>query len=582
VVCSVDYDAVLALPVPGSTTELVRSELRWLVDADWLRQFLGAPLRPDVPHERTLRESRLTQTDFADLGPRYDHSVAREDILSWCSAWGREEEVKGRTRHILEPHLNDRIPPEAMRSLVLPSMEDMSGAIVRAQRQSPTGRVLVVSFDYASWYDQLPIGNDCGAFFGVLHREGVAVARMAPTGFRPVCGVADAITGAILEAAYTTSEVDRESIFGDTYIDNVYMIAPDTPQVRGALKRLAAAFLLHSYRVGAILNGWDTATLATAVQDLPDAQALDALLAAVEPRLEEMLAAETADILGARYDLVAGARGLTETTKVKVRAARQLADDLQGRTRRQLAAIFGLLLYASRVACLAPQLPRFYDSLSYFRRLASLGDAGGWDGIAPPFRECESQQLRLWLDLALTAPPSSLLARPADLTIISDASAWGVGAVAVSATTGTAQTMSVPWSEADRIRINTESSVSAEPAGVLKALCRFLPPSFGGVVDVAVDHQPLVFAAEAGMPRARVYAACLAEVAQRWPLATVRFFFVAGEDNPADPYSRGRVVAGVSAVRRGRGDEGVRAFGPALPRTPCLSAYNRRSGRVSA
>jgi hypothetical protein len=402
---------------------------------------------------------------------------------------------------------------------------------------------------------------------------------MAPTGFRPVCGVADAITDAILEAAYTTSGVDREMVFGDTYIDNVYAVAPDTTQARSALKRLAAAFLLHSYRVGAILNGWDTPAIASAVEALPDAQALEALLIAVNPRLEEMLAAEAVDILGARYDLVAGARGLTETTKDKVRAARHLADGLQGRTRRQLAAIFGLLLYVSRVLCLAPQLPQFYDGMSYFRRLASLGEAGGWDGLAPPLRECENQQLRFWLDLALTASPTSLEVRSADFTVFTDASSWGVGAVAVSST-GTTQTMSVPWSEADRLRVNTNSSVSAEPAGVLKVLYRFLPPSFEGVVDVAVDHQPLVYAAEAGMPRARVYAACLAEVAQRWPHATVRFFFVAGVANPADPYSRGRVVAGLSTVRQGRGEEGERAYGQqALPGIPRALAHNYSNSR---
>jgi hypothetical protein len=295
--------------------------------------------------------------------------------------------------------------------------------------------------------------------------------------------------------------------------------------------------------------------------------------------LEEMLAAPAVDILGARYDLVACARGLTETTKVKVQAARALADDLQGRSRRQLAAIYGLLFYASRVLNLAPQLPQYYDAVSYYRRLASLADAAGWDGTAPPLGACESQQLRRWLDLAATAPPTSLQVKPPEFTIFTDASAWGVGAVAY-ATNGTAQTMSVPWSPADKLRINTDSSVSAEPAGVLKALCRFLPPSFEGAVDVAVDHQPLVFAAEAGMPRARVYAACLAEVAQRWPRATIRFVFVAGANNPADPFSRGRIITGVSSVRPTEGEEGVRASGQALPRIPCTSAYKRNNSRV--
>jgi hypothetical protein len=111
--------------------------------------------------------------------------------------------------------------------------------------------------------------------------------------------------------------------------------------------------------------------------------------------------------------------------------------------------------------------------------------------------------------------------------------------------------MSLPWTEADRLRVNTQSSVSAEPAGVLKALYRFLAPSFDGTVDVHVDHQPLVFAASAGLPRARVYASCLAEIAETWPSATVRLFFVAGDHNPADPFSRGRTIAELASVNRG-------------------------------
>jgi hypothetical protein len=292
------------------------------------------------------------------------------------------------------------------------------------------------------------------------------------------------------------------------------------------------------------------------VDNLSAEAAVEMVARELDDQLEEMLAAEAADILGARYDLVAVARGLTETTKVKVNAARDLARNLQGRSRRQMAAVYGLLLYASKVLRLAPHLPRMYDAMSYFRRLSSLCQEAGWDGAAPPLRECEIAQLRLWLDLAATAPPTPLATPVPVLSIFTDASAWGAGAVAFGPN-GTAQTMSVPWTEADRLRVNTASSVSSEPAGVLKALCRFLPPAFAGTVDVSVDHQPLVFAAAAGLPRARVYAACLAEVAERWPHATIRFFFVAGEENPADPYSRGRVVKDVVAG----GGGGSRACG---------------------
>jgi hypothetical protein len=375
-------------------------------------------------------------------------------------------------------------------------------------------------------------------------------------GFRPVCGVANTIATAILEAAYHTSQVDTALVEGFVYIDNLFLVAPDTADGRRAAKRLAAAILFHSRKVGAILNGWDYASWGLRIDDVTAEDAVVALANELDEQFEALLTAEAVDILGARYDLVAVARGLTETTKVKVDAATNLACNLQGRSRRQMAAIYGLLLYASKVLRLAPQLPRVYDAMSYFRRLSSLGQVAGWEGAAPPLRECEVAQLRLWLDLAASAPSTPLATPVPELSIFTDASAWGAGAVAF-APNGTAQTMSVPWTEADRLHINTGSSVSAEPAGVLKALCRFLPPSFSGTVDVAVDHQPLVYAAAAGLPRARVYAACLAEVAERWPQATIRFFFVAGEENPADPYSRGRVVKDVVAG----GGGGSRACG---------------------
>ena len=127
--------------------------------------------------------------------------------------------------------------------------------------------------------------------------------------------------------------------------------------------------------------------------------------------------------------------------------------------------------------------------------------------------------------------------------IFTDASAWGWGAVSIWEGR-VVSTASHPWTPEERMNWRVESSVVAEPLAVVKAVAKFLPARRAECpagVRIWSDHLPLVFAAARGVGKAFAYSHMLSALSHREGYFFC-FGFVAGENNPADPFSRGRTL----------------------------------------
>ena len=99
-------------------------------------------------------------------------------------------------------------------------------------------------------------------------------------------------------------------------------------------------------------------------------------------------------------------------------------------TKRELAAVIGLLLFASRVV--AVSLADYYWPMRFWRETMSTTHRDEWSCPLPPMSHPTAQQLSTWIKSVLQARPTQITSptRAPDLAIFVDASAQGWGVVA--------------------------------------------------------------------------------------------------------------------------------------------------------
>jgi len=129
----------------------------------------------------------------------------------------------------------------------------------------------------------------------------------------------------------------------------------------------------------------------------------------------------------------------------------------------------------------------------------------------------------------------------ADVTIICDASAGGWAAVCVFRD-GSYMSTAQRWNHDDHLSGRLTSSVTAEPAAAIKAVC-WCVTSKHKVVRIITDHAPMVAAANASERsfalRCEKYEECLRRLKTLHPHSSFVWHFVPGKLNAADGGSRG-------------------------------------------
>lgn len=429
------------------------------------------------------------------------------ESLSTVNAFTIPEPKKTRRRPIFETLTNRDLGRE-----LLQPMHHLQRAQVR--RQTPRGSC-AFSFDFASYYDAFVLPPPIRALFRFrCHNDKLWQLRTLAMGQRQACEIAQCATD-ILSALPSGCP----NVHVATMIDNVRFSAPLT--ARTELLAAVRTFLVRVADGNLCLNDVDATTL----------------LEMSEDELWEQRV-ESEDFLGEHYDYITGTVQNTMSTVEKALFIdRQLATHVT-LTKRQVAAMYGLILYA-RHTINAPLAPYF----TALRFLRTLEGHINWDARAPPIPVGVCQQLRALLAVIIANHPVLIL--PArdrgeiDTIIVVDASSAGWGAIVANHDSGGVFGFSEPWPQPIR------HSAVAEPRAIKRAIARFLHPTDIRRVLIVTDHSPIVWAAphdDGSGGYARGYELNSLFYFISFYKSSFFFSFVSGVNNLADTLSRDGVL----------------------------------------
>ena len=410
--------------------------------------------------------------------------------MAYCNAMLRTEEKPDgdRLRALLEPVINDLIRKLAKedRNFDVSTKYATKSEI----RQHVYHSECAVQFDFAAWFDQLTMHEDNRKFFTIETAYGIYSLVCLAMGFMPSCQVAQACTNTLREV--------KARVFSDSCVDNVAFM--------GNKVELAAAaeeFIARCDAVGAILKD----------------------------RTIEYLTEH--DFLGEHYDHTRKTRCLTTKTAAKAEYVHYRVQQSATFTTNQLRAIFGLLIYAA--GTLNITLARFHWALRFMSYVAGTDEKTTHVVPAAVIRE-----VLAWSSEAAANNPVPVWTPDveAELTIYTDASAYGMGAISVSKG-GHVMNLSQQWSDADRETWNVHSSVTAEPLAIQRAIAAFVPCTAKKVI-IYTDHLPFVYAKMKTVGKAYMYSRTIQFMGAYDTEFEVRF--IEGEKNPADVLSRARQI----------------------------------------
>ncbi len=495
---TVHYDRVGSLYTSSTESKRFFQRQRgWADDFGRYAELMSRRVAGSRVHRRSARFAFSADDTRAMDGVKYDICGAAEywsEPWSFCAGWSRAEKENTRRRPLFESFVNDQF-----REGDLEPMRQSTATRVRKQVRDCTHALL---FDFESWYDQLPLIGVRG-FFGVRLPDGrTATLRSMPMGFKGSCHLAQSVTWVL--ADFLGQAKYKGKVFAASCIDNVRFTSSDT----ALLKEAGAEFVRRCLHVGATLNPFS-----------------------LEPT-------QTYEYLGVAYDHVSSTRCLAGKSVRKL----GLALDCLAQpscTRRQLAATFGIALYAADVL-LRPEtsLAHHFRTLQFFRRNVAAAAEHEWDDemIVPT---SVRDDLARWLTLLQLNQPVPVAHEDSDydMVLITDACELGWGALCWCPATGTIEMASGTWTGNDCRRDMGQSTVS-EPAGIRKGMMRFVSAETRRVL-VLSDHTGVCFALRAGHGRSEDYNELCLWVTTTWPALVVDAAYTPGATNPTDASSRG-------------------------------------------
>ncbi len=381
------------------------------------------------------------------------------------SVFDSEETAKARLRVLMNTYgINGLLTKEDLAGIKLPN-----SPLLRSMATD----TYFVSLDAQAFFDQLPIPRAARRWFRFRSKNKLYEACVLPMGYRGACDIAQGVAELLLA-------FDMPNVRSCAYIDNFYFSSSSKEDIIAAL----LTFWQRCEQVGLALNvpevciteelkqamasakeARGTATYPAAVAKLRQLE-----LEALRTNIDKLLEIKELDVLGEHFDRTNQTRACTVASIEKLQAAKALVDyqDSVGLiSRRNVAAIYGITLYATRVLDVSPAA--YFNAMLAFRRLASTTSPTAWDETAPRLPPLARDELRAWCDKLLTNTPVPL-STPHDTTasqttVFTDASAYGYGAV-VLYPDGTSKTISHQWTAAEHQQYDLHSSVVAEPRAV--------------------------------------------------------------------------------------------------------------------
>ena len=499
-----------AKQIPVGLAELATESLRWLHDArryEELRMAMSAPSRLrkhascHLPPEDFEMQQMLQKYEAAER--MEDRAGGESGILAWCRIFAVPEWHKDppRRRHIAEPLINDWFAETP--TIHFRSRQD------RHQIIRGFGGGYAATLDLASFFDQIGLAEAVRPFFGVRYGDRASRMRVLPMGFRPSAQIAQVI------AWLLTAGFDSSSARVLTYIDNFLILATTAEEVT----RIRSELLARAAMIGAVFNS----------------EGLDAA------------PTQQFEFLGEAFDLSAApAVSLSKKTRQKLD---MLGEGFTGKvvTRRHLAAVVGLFLFASGAGLLDNKVYRWYQALRYYRREISFpcstATLNPWGQRCGPMNGNEAATFEAWLiELRRNEPRVINADDEAGVTDVMfvDACDSGWGVVHLRSD-GRLEAFETRWSAQDHASWNLLSSVASEPLAISRALCRCIRPAPGTHAVVYTDHEPVVVSVPSLCAKAYSYWVLQSAVRDLTSRSCVRITLrhIAGIQNPADGLSRG-------------------------------------------
>jgi hypothetical protein len=501
-------DALLQMITSPELRSYVETTFRWLWDPTRYQ------LLEDQAAQRSKRKKArctLHQQDIEkqiELGKYTIPAPSIGQIKRWCRVFAIAERAKKRRRHICEPLTNDMF--QETETIRFTSAEDRDKIIAKFK--------WAITLDFASQYDQFGLEAPVRPYFGIDLGGGTCCTMaVLPMGFRPSAAVGQAATWAITNIEAVARQLNltfMKDYVVLTYIDNILILAND-PETTTTIARLIA-------------ERADTAALR--VNEIHPPMHSNQVPA---PR-------QRFEFLGRMYDLQKGTIEQSEKTleKLALIDVAQIQEHLT-LTKRQLAAVIGLLLFASNCCAVRNTLFNYYHAFKWYRDEVSGGNVP-WDSPTRPMTKTAADTLNDWITTLQQNAPAQLVTEPTnhytDIMFV-DASVQRWAAVLIHR--GGIQIHSEEWTQEDHRSWNLESSVASEPLAIRKALCRLVSPTDGTSIHVYTDHEGLVYALSSQCAKGYAYWH-LQKFLATFPAPT-RFSHIPGLKNPADKFTRGRL-----------------------------------------
>ena len=484
--------------------------LRWLDDMRKYAPAMEQGLSPDRVRMTSFMTSQINRMKETNkVGP-----LTPGQALGGLNGFPRTENHKEppRERPIMEPDTNAYLGKDTLQPMRMSTKAEVRKAGMRGQ--------ICIQFDFAAWYDQLPLGNEVRRLFAFFSNDGELLALNAPPmGLRQACEAAQGLTWLLLDFPHGDVAVS-------SCIDNVRFVGG-----LADVHRAARTFLKRCQLIDAQLNE-------VALYD-EEGNPID-IDNIVLSKFEE----SAGPFLGEHYDYVEKTRKNTDKCLSKLR---QTWTDRHAWSALGYASHMGVLFYTSNVAGIKPA--KYYSALRYFRDVARIVEADplAWKcsdiSQLKPMPLSAYEELAAWTEAVMENAPVPMCDMehegPPDLTIITDASKWGWGAICVTAD-GAVSWCNQPWPSDQRDQYR--SSVTAEPEGLWRAVCRFVRPS-DKVVHLLTDHEPLVWAAPKGYAKGWPLNLFCRRIQDSYPGKLFMAFHVIGKGNPTDGISRGQTLS---------------------------------------
>ena len=494
VVNKVDYESLLRLPQSAQLRQELERALRWV--------------RTGEIYEILERATEQTDMRRTHSGLRAEHVEKLVEIgkfeklqgtpMAYCNAMLRTEEKEEgtRLRALLEPVVNDLIRQ-------LAKTDERFDVSTRYATKDEIRHHVYLSecaaqFDFAAWFDQLMMHPDNRKFFTIDTAYGLYVLVCLAMGFMPSCQVAQACTNTIRAV--------EENVYCDSCVDNVaFMGSP------ASVTKASEQFIKRCDLVGAVLK--------------------DRTIKLITDH----------DFLGEHYNHITKTRALTRKTADKAAYVHQLLQHEVRFSTKKLRAMYGLLIYAA--GTLNMTMATYHWALRFLSHVASTDEttvhsvpvAVVIELLAWSQRAAENQPVQVWTP-----------ALEPEYVLYTDASAYGYGAISLSKG-GNMLQLSQQWSEADRATWNVNSSVTAEPLAIQRAIAALIPNSAKKVV-IYTDHLPFVYAHSRSVGKAFMYSRTIQFMSAYQTQFEVRF--IEGTENPADVLSRARPMATITTPPR--------------------------------